>query len=461
MAERLRQSDPETSGRSRAGAMWLVCAVWGAYLCAVVTGCRMKANPPAPQKPAKHLVRGDQLLVYSNFRIPDDHDLIRDLKELRHRVYEELRLPVQRRPVSVYLFEDEAAYRKYLARMYPTLPHRRAYFFKTADELAVYTYWGERIQEDLRHEFTHGLLHASLKTVPLWLDEGLAEYFEVIAPEPGALNGDYADELAQQMGRGWTPDIERLEGLEEFAAMQRLDYQEAWAWVHYMLHASPETREALLGYLQDLRTQTKPYALSQRLKAMNPHFESRFVAYIGSLNSLHRAAPGAVPREPSPFPNSDDDVGRAVVSGATASVGMPTYQFRLPEHVRGRMMLVGEGGHVSFGDGPTIFAQAHRHGWDDFERAFLSGEVDLDRIEQVRAFAEDPGTEYWDLAREARKQGVLDCYRALREHSAREGARAIQLNYREAVGKTGVDAAFETEENASERRDDFSPFLER
>ena len=28
----------------------------------------------------------------------------------------------------------------------------------------MYTWWGDRIQEDLRHEFTHGLLHACLET---------------------------------------------------------------------------------------------------------------------------------------------------------------------------------------------------------------------------------------------------------------------------------------------------------
>ena len=32
---------------------------------------------------------------------------------------------------------------------------------------------------DLRHECTHALLHAVLPAVPLWLDEGLAKYFEV------------------------------------------------------------------------------------------------------------------------------------------------------------------------------------------------------------------------------------------------------------------------------------------
>ena len=39
---------------------------------------------------------------------------------------------------------------------------------------------GPDFEIDLRHEATHALLHGSLPMVPLWLDEGLAKYFEVL-----------------------------------------------------------------------------------------------------------------------------------------------------------------------------------------------------------------------------------------------------------------------------------------
>jgi hypothetical protein len=44
----------------------------------------------------------------------------------------------------------------------------------------VFAYRGEDFETDLRHECTHALLNAALPVVPLWLDEGLAEYFEVL-----------------------------------------------------------------------------------------------------------------------------------------------------------------------------------------------------------------------------------------------------------------------------------------
>jgi hypothetical protein len=169
---------------------------------------------------------------------------------------------------------------------YPGLPSRRAYFVGTADELAVYTFWGDRIQEDLRHEFTHGLLHAVLEDVPLWLDEGLAEYFEVIGSEPGEINLDYARRLTTAIGNGWRPNMQRLEKLEQVSQMQRVDYQEAWAWVHFMLHGSPEAKTTLLSYLDDLKTTSTPGSLSGRLNADVPEIDVRMLSYLASLNSL-------------------------------------------------------------------------------------------------------------------------------------------------------------------------------
>lgn len=251
---------------------------------AVIAGCRT-GTPMPVTRPTRHAVRSDQLLVLSDFKLSKDHELIRDLTRLRKQVAETLNLPLKNDTVVVYLFDDESKYRRYLQATYPGLPDRRAYFVGARGELAVYTYWGDRIQEDLRHEFTHGLLHADLKQVPLWIDEGLAEYFEVAGPEPGEINREYADQLSSAVANGWRPDLHRLERLEQFSQMQRVDYQEAWAWVHFLLHSTPEARRVLLAYLQDLRTNPKPTALSARLQREQPEFATRFLNYLATLES--------------------------------------------------------------------------------------------------------------------------------------------------------------------------------
>ena len=265
-----------------------------ALLCALcvfsVGGCHL-GQTQRVGLPTRYKTTSDQLLVRSNFKLPEDDPLLRDLKALRKQVAESLQLPLQSEPVVVYLFRDQTEYNQYMQATYPDLPPRRAYFIATARELAVYGYWGDRmdrIQEDLRHEYTHGLLHSAMSTVPLWLDEGLAEYFEVSGPAPGELNRTYANQLAQQVSNGWRPDLDHLEKLEKVEQMHRAEYREAWAWVHFMLHSSPDTRQVLLSYLQDLRTSKKAPSLSSRLREEVPELDARFLTYIVSLQTPRR-----------------------------------------------------------------------------------------------------------------------------------------------------------------------------
>lgn len=259
---------------------------------ATLGGCRSVAPNPIGL-PRQAALENEHLLVRSDLKLPADHPVLRDLDNLRDQIADELNLPLQKQPVTVYLFGDEVRYSQYLQARYPLLPPRRAYFVGTPKELAVYTFWGERIQEDLRHEYTHGVLHASLMDVPLWLDEGLAEYFEVTS-QPTGLNRDYAMRLANNLSQGWKPDLNRLEAMEKVDEMQKADYLEAWAWVHFMLHHSEETRGVLVGYLHELRSNAKPGLLSKRLKQTIPTADQRFVAHAASLTSGVQQASGTL-----------------------------------------------------------------------------------------------------------------------------------------------------------------------
>src|SRR5437660_5823070 len=116
---------------------------------------------------------------------------------------------------------------------YPDLPRRRAFFVAQprsaggSEELLVYTFYGEHIQQDLRHELTHALLHSVLRDVPLWLDEGLAEYFE-LPPDKGGVNPQHLDHL-RRTPKPFQPNLARLEGLSQVQQMTPAEYREAWA----------------------------------------------------------------------------------------------------------------------------------------------------------------------------------------------------------------------------------------
>jgi len=280
--------EAEQSSREKRTRPVSICGIGGWSLCALVLLCGCLATGrKSVHLPERHTLKSEQLVVLSDFKLPKDHPLLGDLATLRGQESESLGLEFNGDDVKIYLFRDEMEYHKYLQTAHPGLPSRRAYFISSKDELAVYTYWGERIQEDLRHEYTHGLLHSALLDVPLWLDEGLAEYFEVIGPKAGTINPEYAERLSKAIQNGWEPDIARLESLEKVDQMQRADYREAWAWVHFMLHHTPDTRQVLLTYLSELKTNRKPEELSVRLKRELPEYKSRFLSYVSTLRLQH------------------------------------------------------------------------------------------------------------------------------------------------------------------------------
>lgn len=278
----VREDGPEkplASGRRTSCIM--ASALIFAALSVAFAGCQV-AKPAALGLPTRYTLENEHLVVQSDIKLARNHELLKDLNELREEILSTLDLPVQKQPVTVYLFGNENRYAQYLQTRYPMLPPRRAYFVGSPKELAVFTYWGERIQEDMRHEFTHGVLHATLKDVPLWLDEGLAEYFEVAHP-PTGMNREYAMTIAAEIARGWKPDLERLEDLTTVDQMQKADYQEAWAWVHFLLNHSEDSRLVLTSYLHELRTASQPGRLSSRLRNAIPVAEKRFLNHASGM----------------------------------------------------------------------------------------------------------------------------------------------------------------------------------
>jgi hypothetical protein len=225
--------------------------------------------------PAKDSFRIAPYVFHADFELKRDLPLFKELAHLRDQVNQELQLPGNTAVVHVYLFEDRDRYERFMEVRYPQLPRRRAFFVaqpRTAalgspDDLLVYTFWGDRIQQDLRHELTHALLHSVLRGVPLWLDEGLAEFFE-LPPGRNGVNASHVEQLRRAAGGPDRFDLARLEALSEVDQMTPAEYREAWAWVHFLLRSQPEVRTVLLQYVAQLRTTANPGPLGPRLAAV-------------------------------------------------------------------------------------------------------------------------------------------------------------------------------------------------
>lgn len=237
----------------------------------------------APALPSRNSIVLDQLVVFSDSPLPQHHRLLEELKLQRTVLSTKLGLKISDEPIHVYLFPTSDKLEAFLRVHYPALPNRRAFFVETDTRLNVYAYWGDRVAEDLRHEVAHGYLHSIVPQLPLWLDEGLAEYFEVPRGQDG-LNRPHLDELADSLARNWRPDLDRLERMRVSGEMTQMEYAESWAWVYFMLESSPERKSLLEAYLQGLGKSPAPPSLAEQLRRLDPQVQQKFVDYVLTLH---------------------------------------------------------------------------------------------------------------------------------------------------------------------------------
>ena len=293
---------------------------------AIAAGCAT-VKPPSNGAlvPTQYQTRTGPYCVYTNTPMSAEAPAIRHLQSLERQVETALgvRVPPGSEPIEVYILDSPDAFRHFLTFYYPELPPRRAFFLAQGTRRVVYTYQGTRLEEDLRHEATHALLHAAVPDLPLWLDEGLAEYFEVDDSREGR-NAEHLARLPDDFASGFTPDLKRLEALKDVRKMTPRDYRESWAWVHYLLNGPPAAKAALLGELADHRGGADEKPLWRRLQAADPEAASRLASHVEATAAADRATAKTAsnrddeptvrfqdrPVEPRPVPRRRGPFGR-------------------------------------------------------------------------------------------------------------------------------------------------------
>jgi hypothetical protein len=202
-----------------------------------------------------------------------------ELQELQPELVRILGVTPAAEPVYIYLFADADSHRKFLKEHYPDVPYRPALFVKEGGMAGVYAYRHDDLAVDLRHECTHALLHASLPMVPLWLDEGLAKYFEV-PKNKRAFDHPYFGALRWDMRLGMIRTVSDLEQRHELVEMGASEYRYSWAWVHFMLHGPQESHTTLVRYLASVRRGEIAGNLSEQMETAIPGSTDRMVRHF-------------------------------------------------------------------------------------------------------------------------------------------------------------------------------------
>lgn len=221
----------------------------------------------------------EPFVCYAEFQLKEPIHLLNELRQLKNEIESAFDLNTESKTIELILFRNRRSYNKFLSNRYPKAAKLKALFVEGPDVNRVYVYRSRNFATDVRHECTHALLHNTLPFLPLWLDEGLAEYFEVPADQRFKGHSHYRS-VRYAIRFGWRPNLKSLEGKQGLFDMQPQDYQESWAWVHFMLHGPPQAREVLIAYLKEIRSGQPPGRMSDFLSRRIPNADALFLKHF-------------------------------------------------------------------------------------------------------------------------------------------------------------------------------------
>ncbi len=224
----------------------------------------------------------DAFYFHADFSLQKSMPLLTELTTLRQDLEQTLRLRATHEPIHLFLFSEKQTYQEYLRLHFPKAPDRRALFIKARGPGMVFAHCGADFEIDVRHECTHAILHTTLPKLPLWLDEGLAEYFEVPAEKRSGEN-PHAAAVKALARLGELPRLEALETLTDINDLGRREYREAWAWVHFCLDGPAVARQELQVYLAELSEGGATEPLGRRLQRRIPRLEETALAHFANL----------------------------------------------------------------------------------------------------------------------------------------------------------------------------------
>ena len=254
------------------------CSALGAALLCALAASSVPLASAAEKWPAERNV--GPFLCHADFSLDSQKDLLAEIEGLQRDIATILGTDAPRENIHLFLFEKPGTYETYMKRYFPRVPARRALYIKGRGPGMVFAHQGTDFEIDVRHESTHALLHASFETVPLWLDEGIAEYFEVPQKKRASQNPHLATIRALLRQGSASPRLEALEEIHELKDMGRDEYRDAWAWVHFMIHGPREAHAELISYLEDCQSGGETEKLSARLRRRVPDLERRMAEHF-------------------------------------------------------------------------------------------------------------------------------------------------------------------------------------
>jgi len=165
-------------------------------------------------------------------------------------------------PTFIFVFKDERGLAPY--QSFPADPPAGSdgYFLQREDAQYIAVSAREEVTRTIYHEYAHAIFATAWPGAPLWLQEGLAEYYSTFRTDAGGiLVGEPLKEHARTLhSTPWLPFAELMR-LDADAAVYRdaeknpIFYAQAWILTHFLFHGLHDAgAEAIDRYITLLGT---------------------------------------------------------------------------------------------------------------------------------------------------------------------------------------------------------------
>jgi tetratricopeptide (TPR) repeat protein len=173
-------------------------------------------------------------------------------------------------PITVIVFKNDETYRPFKP-LYQGRPSDVSGYFQSSDDAAYITLAADWRRTNpyavIFHEYVHALMGAGLGRLPVWLDEGIAEFYGAFEVAGGGRSVALGRAIASHVrllreGRFLPLEtlfaVDRASPLYNEAEKKSLFYAESWALVHYLLLGEGGKRQSQFRRFINALAQNRP-----------------------------------------------------------------------------------------------------------------------------------------------------------------------------------------------------------
>jgi Flp pilus assembly protein TadD len=248
-------------------------------------------------------VRSTNFTLFSNASEKDTRQVGADLERLRDALAQlspglALQSP---NPTWIFVFRNADALKPYL-RLYQGSPTTAGGYFLSAGQANYVAVDGNPRGNQtgiVYHEYLHYLARNNYGDLPLWLHEGLAEYYSTfrVTKDEARIGLPIAEHVFWLRKNDWIPLAQLFaveQGSQEYNETSRRGafYAESWALTHYLLSGSPERRRQVAELVRLTKGGAPGREAFQKVFGSDPSaLERELRTYVRSYTFPYTRAP--------------------------------------------------------------------------------------------------------------------------------------------------------------------------